>query len=203
MPALELIRLAQHSKGSHHTGALWITTSSTSALLYTSPRTAGPPPQEHNTARTMDHGCSATPSAIAPPYITRLAHPPDRCGTDAAQEEKNYGGMQTLQNAQDKGRSPRRSLSNFALTRTRCNSERPSCSECTKRTTECRYGEIESRQVKQKYVKAPHPSVGIRAAIRYAKTIPERDAVSVLGRIRTGADAETLLNQINDGNLLM
>lgn len=37
----------------------------------------------------------------------------------------------------------------------------------------------------------------------FLRTAPEQDSFEILRRIRTGSDAETLLNQIQEGNLLM
>lgn len=89
------------------------------------------------------------------------------------------------------------------LTMTQCSSERPTCRAYTRRKTECRYIETESRKARQKYEDLrKHQSVH-EELLSLMKTLPEQDAVELFHRIRAGGDVGAILNHVKDGNLLL
>ncbi|CAA9956667.1 Zn-C6 fungal-type DNA-binding domain protein [Pyrenophora teres f. maculata] len=85
----------------------------------------------------------------------------------------------------------------------KCNGERPKCTQCATKDIPCVYTETESRQVKRKYQELREKRSAYEKLFDLIKTMSEPDAIDVLRRIRAGGNVQAILNQINDGNLLM
>ncbi|KAI8936430.1 hypothetical protein NX059_006838 [Plenodomus lindquistii] len=80
--------------------------------------------------------------------------------------------------------------------KTKCDGERPKCSECTSRDSDCRYTETESTQTKRRHA-------DIEELFELLRTLPEEDAFELLARIRAGTDTRDLVETIQHGNLLV
>ncbi|KAI1532215.1 C6 transcription factor [Pyrenophora tritici-repentis] len=92
---------------------------------------------------------------------------------------------------------------NCRARKTKCNGERPKCSQCATKDMPCVYTETESRQVKREYEEMRGKRSAHEKLFDMLRTMSETDSADVLRRIRAGGNVQDILNQINDGNLLM
>ncbi|KAK1247711.1 hypothetical protein MKX07_000599 [Trichoderma sp. CBMAI-0711] len=91
--------------------------------------------------------------------------------------------------------------------KTKCSGERPSCSRCVQRRTECLYttqpGETTSQALKRGYRDLRQRTSVHEELFELLRNLPDREAEHVFKRIRDGADVNTILNLIRAGNLLL
>lgn len=85
--------------------------------------------------------------------------------------------------------------------------DHPKCTECVKRDLECWYetdtGETRLKGLKRKIEELKSQKSPYETLFDLMKSVPEKDARDILKRIRQGADVETLLNHMADGDLLL
>ncbi|PTB68119.1 N-terminal fungal transcription regulatory domain-containing protein [Trichoderma citrinoviride] len=91
--------------------------------------------------------------------------------------------------------------------KTKCSGERPSCSRCLQRRSECLYttqpGETTSQALKRGYRDLRQRTSVHEELFELLRNLPDREADHVFKRIRDGADVNTILNLIRAGNLLL
>jgi hypothetical protein len=71
------------------------------------------------------------------------------------------------------------------------------------RDTECRHGETESRNFKRRYQQLKEKRTAHEELYDTLQNMPERDAADVFRRIRAGANAEAVVQHVQDGSLIM
>ncbi len=88
-----------------------------------------------------------------------------------------------------------------------CDTARPICRSCFARGTDCEYvaGPKEStvQALKRKFSELQDHNTVSEDMIEVLQSSREEDAYEILRRIRAGADVETLLRHIKDGDLLL
>ena len=89
-----------------------------------------------------------------------------------------------------------------------CSGERPTCTKCTQMSTECHYetvstGETHIQALKRKYDELRTSTSPYEELFEHLKSLHEKEGQQILRRIKAGADVDTLLSQIRDGNLLL
>jgi hypothetical protein len=89
-----------------------------------------------------------------------------------------------------------------------CTGDRPSCTACIKHGSECLYAsatrsETNAQALKRRYEESLDESGVYRDLFGFLRTLPEAQATEVLHRVRAGASADTILRQIQDGDLLL
>ncbi|KAF2647340.1 hypothetical protein K491DRAFT_772515 [Lophiostoma macrostomum CBS 122681] len=89
------------------------------------------------------------------------------------------------------------------LQKTKCSGERPTCQACILRQTICTYTATEARQIRQRYEDLRRHHSAHEELFDLIKTLPEQQAVEVFHRVRAGADANAIVNNVKDGNLLL
>ncbi|KAI1865349.1 uncharacterized protein JN550_008397 [Neoarthrinium moseri] len=92
--------------------------------------------------------------------------------------------------------------------KSRCSGERPQCSACTKRGRECVYetassGETIPQALKRKHTALEQESNAYRELYHLLQNASPSESQDILLRIRLGADVNTLVRQVKDGNLLL
>ncbi|KAJ6270746.1 hypothetical protein PSV08DRAFT_351562 [Bipolaris maydis] len=80
--------------------------------------------------------------------------------------------------------------------KTKCNGERPQCSECAARDSQCQYKETETAQTKRKHQ-------DLEELFELLKSLPYEDASETLARIRAGEEPRDIVETITHGNVLM
>jgi hypothetical protein len=89
------------------------------------------------------------------------------------------------------------------LTSKQCDNVRPRCTACITRDTECRLGETESRQFKRRYQQLKSKRTAQEELFDMLQNMSERDAADVFQRIRAGANAEAVVQHVQEGSLIM
>jgi hypothetical protein len=84
-----------------------------------------------------------------------------------------------------------------------CDNARPKCTACITRNTECRPGETESRQFKRRYQQLKSKRTAQEELFDMLQNMSERDAADVFRRIRAGANAEAVVQHVQEGSLIM
>ncbi|KAL7913972.1 hypothetical protein GGI35DRAFT_231253 [Trichoderma velutinum] len=91
--------------------------------------------------------------------------------------------------------------------KTKCSGDRPACSRCIQRNSECHYttqpGETESQALKRGYKDLRQKTTAHEELFDLLKNLPDQEADHVWHKIRNGVGATTLLNYIKTGNLLL
>ncbi|KAI8663033.1 hypothetical protein LRP88_07241 [Fusarium phalaenopsidis] len=91
--------------------------------------------------------------------------------------------------------------------KSRCSGDRPVCRRCQEKNLECVYKtastETHSQALKRKYTQAQHKTSQYAELYGLLATLSDDEAQGVLRRIRSGADVDTILNQIRAGDLLL
>ncbi|KAL7948831.1 hypothetical protein V8C42DRAFT_230446 [Trichoderma barbatum] len=91
--------------------------------------------------------------------------------------------------------------------KTKCSGERPACSRCIQRNSECLYttqpGETASQALRRGYQDVRRSSTVHEELYDLLRNMSDREAQHVFRRIRSGTDVATLLNQVKTGNLLL
>lgn len=102
---------------------------------------------------------------------------------------------------------PSRSVSLTELLPSQCNGERPRCSVCRDRQTECEFDtnvtETHTQALKRKFVELQNQKTTFEQLFEVLQTRPEQDAVQIFKRIRGGADIHTVLRYVNYGDPLV
>lgn len=85
--------------------------------------------------------------------------------------------------------------------------ERPTCKECIKRNTKCRYErfptETRLQGLKRKVNELNSRKSPYEQLFELLKSAPEQDSREILSRLRQGTDVESLVSHATDGNLLL
>ena len=88
-----------------------------------------------------------------------------------------------------------------------CNGERPKCSACHDRGTDCEYdtnvAETHAQALKRKYDELSSTKSAAEKVFEILRTKDEKEAGEVFQRIRRGADAATILRHITFGDTLI
>ncbi|KAH7323267.1 hypothetical protein B0I35DRAFT_450360 [Stachybotrys elegans] len=79
--------------------------------------------------------------------------------------------------------------------KSKCSGDRPKCRACVKRHGDCHY-QVRPQELLDR-------AANDAELLGYMKTLPEHEAQGILQRLRAGTDAETLVNHIKAGNLLL
>ncbi|RTE84556.1 hypothetical protein BHE90_000851 [Fusarium euwallaceae] len=91
--------------------------------------------------------------------------------------------------------------------KSRCSGDRPACRRCEEKNLECVYKtvstETHSQALKRKYSQSQHKTSQYAELYGLLATLSDDEAQGVLRRIRSGADVDTILNQIRAGDLLL
>ncbi|PVH92895.1 hypothetical protein DM02DRAFT_604691 [Periconia macrospinosa] len=87
--------------------------------------------------------------------------------------------------------------------KTKCNGHRPKCNQCVTRVTDCQYAETDSRQIRRRYDQLKEKHNAHEELIEMLQTMPEREAMEILRRIRAGDNVQAILQHVQEGNLLM
>ncbi|KAH7388603.1 hypothetical protein BKA66DRAFT_386227, partial [Pyrenochaeta sp. MPI-SDFR-AT-0127] len=77
-----------------------------------------------------------------------------------------------------------------------CDGARPQCSECESRRSDCQYLETETTQVKRKHA-------DLEEIFELMRTLPDKEAAELFGRIRAGVEPRDLVEQVQHGNVLV
>lgn len=89
----------------------------------------------------------------------------------------------------------------------RCSGERPLCRRCQERGSECVFladhAETQIQALKRKHDESQQEIVVYRELYRLLVTVNETEAVDILQRLRAGTDVETIVRQIQEGDLLL
>ncbi|KAH8650147.1 hypothetical protein BX600DRAFT_554549 [Xylariales sp. PMI_506] len=88
----------------------------------------------------------------------------------------------------------------------KCSGERPRCDACVKRGAECHYDSDDPTQTKGQALKRKHGQLlretqHYEQLYRLLQSSSERAALEIILRIRLGTDVQTLLRQIEEGDL--
>ncbi|KAE8847633.1 hypothetical protein PTNB85_01476 [Pyrenophora teres f. teres] len=84
-----------------------------------------------------------------------------------------------------------------------CDNVKPKCTACVVRDSECRHSETESRQFKRKYQQLKEKRTAQEELFDMLQNMPEKDAANVFNRIRAGANAEAIVQHVQEGSLVM
>ncbi|KAL6803079.1 hypothetical protein GGI42DRAFT_19984 [Trichoderma sp. SZMC 28013] len=91
--------------------------------------------------------------------------------------------------------------------KTKCSGDRPACSRCIQRKSECHYttqpGETESQALRRGYKDIQHKRTAHEELFDLLRSLPDPEADHVWHQIREGLDATSLLNYLKTGNLLL
>ncbi|KAF2008697.1 hypothetical protein BU24DRAFT_429269 [Aaosphaeria arxii CBS 175.79] len=87
------------------------------------------------------------------------------------------------------------------MRKTKCDGRQPKCNKCDERRSTCIYAEV--IPMKRKYEELERQRSAHEELFEMLRSMSEQESYSVLQRIRAGANPESILNQIRDGNLLM
>ncbi|KAF2009605.1 hypothetical protein BU24DRAFT_428504 [Aaosphaeria arxii CBS 175.79] len=85
----------------------------------------------------------------------------------------------------------------------KCNGERPQCSQCILVNLNCHYRETETRAAKRKYEQLKAQRSTYEQIYSMLQTEPDKTSDDIYLRIRQGGDAASILNQLQDGDLLL
>lgn len=90
--------------------------------------------------------------------------------------------------------------------RRQCSGERPTCAKCASRGDSCQYttellDETRGQALKRKHDELQALHSAYKDIYDSLQASSHEDAEAVLKRIRTGVDAQTMLNQIKDGDI--
>ena len=81
------------------------------------------------------------------------------------------------------------------------------CATCSARCTNCEYRtsstETHSQALKRKFGELQNDQNAYEELVDILRSRPEPEAFSILGRIRSGADIQTILRHVKDGDLLL
>ncbi|RMZ71889.1 hypothetical protein GMOD_00009240 [Pyrenophora seminiperda CCB06] len=89
------------------------------------------------------------------------------------------------------------------LPSSQCDNAKPKCTACVTRDSECRHSETESRQFKRKYQQLKDQRTAQEELFDLLQSMPEKDAVNIFHRIRSGANAEAVVQHIQEVGLVM
>jgi len=84
-----------------------------------------------------------------------------------------------------------------------CDNVKPKCTACVARDSECRHSETESRQFKRRYQQLKDKRTAQEELFDMLQNMPEKDAAYIFRRIRTGANAEAVVQHVQEGALTM
>lgn len=88
-----------------------------------------------------------------------------------------------------------------------CDGLRPKCQPCTQRGWKCHYiaaaSETRLQALKRSNQALRSEKSPYQTLVEILRSAPERDANGILARLRSGADVETLVNHVTDGDLLL
>lgn len=91
--------------------------------------------------------------------------------------------------------------------KSKCNGERPKCSACHDRGTDCEYdtnvAETHAQALKRKYDELQNSKSAAEKVFEILQTRDEKEAKEVFQRIRRGVDPATILRHITYGNALI
>ncbi|KAL6711313.1 hypothetical protein ACN47E_005844 [Coniothyrium glycines] len=87
--------------------------------------------------------------------------------------------------------------------KTKCTGERPFCTACVRRRSVCQYKLTSTRRAKQKFEELQRHRSAHEELLGLMVKLPQRDAVEIFNRIRSGGDAETILSHVQDGSLML
>ncbi|KAF4902476.1 Nitrogen assimilation transcription factor nirA [Colletotrichum fructicola] len=91
--------------------------------------------------------------------------------------------------------------------KSRCTGERPTCSVCLYRRSSCEYttrpGESRQQATSRKHNEVQGRATIHEQVLALLKNLPEEAAQDVFQRIRSGADAATIVNHVEAGDLLL
>jgi hypothetical protein len=86
-----------------------------------------------------------------------------------------------------------------------CNAERPKCSVCLDRGTECEYdtnaAETHTQALKRKFSELESERAAYKQIYEVLRSKPDREASEILQRIRSGVDINTIVRLINYGDV--
>ncbi|KAK5996294.1 Nitrogen assimilation transcription factor nit-4-like protein [Cladobotryum mycophilum] len=96
----------------------------------------------------------------------------------------------------------------------KCDGTRPRCAACVRRDQECRYltkpseshtlaVKRELNDLKGKHQSAKDSHARLEHVFHLIKTLPDADAAAIVKRIRAGADLDSIVRNISDGDLLL
>ncbi|KAJ3537587.1 hypothetical protein NM208_g6252 [Fusarium decemcellulare] len=89
----------------------------------------------------------------------------------------------------------------------KCSGERPACRRCVHRRIACQYisrpGETRQQALSRSHSDHEDRSSVYEQLIQLLKTLPDKDAQHVLQRLRSGADAATILSHVQAGDVLL
>jgi hypothetical protein len=89
----------------------------------------------------------------------------------------------------------------------KCNGDRPTCSECIKRSTSCFYAtrstETQGQALKRKYDALQREHDVYTELFELIRKSSDEDSLEILRRIRIGTEVEDVLNHIKEADLLM
>ncbi|KAK1907789.1 hypothetical protein P3342_006118 [Pyrenophora teres f. teres] len=89
------------------------------------------------------------------------------------------------------------------IRKSKCDNVKPKCTACVVRDSECRHSETESRQFKRKYQQLKEKRTAQEELFDMLQNMPEKDAANVFNRIRAGANAEAIVQHVQEGSLVM
>lgn len=93
------------------------------------------------------------------------------------------------------------------LTCPQCSGERPRCTFCERSGVECHYmsapAETHSQALKRKLDQMQEENGAYAELFNLFRTLPEKEAVDVVRRLRAESDIPTVVRQVKDGRLLL
>lgn len=94
-----------------------------------------------------------------------------------------------------------------SLTTWQCDGVRPKCQPCTQRGRRCHYmaaaSETRLQALKRENKALRSQKSPYERLIEVMRSVSERDATDILARLRSGADIETLMSHVTNGDLLL
>ncbi|KAM7209353.1 hypothetical protein V8F20_000403 [Naviculisporaceae sp. PSN 640] len=91
--------------------------------------------------------------------------------------------------------------------KSRCDGQRPSCTACVERGTNCEFqtnaAETHTQALKRKFNELQDRTSAHEQIFDILRSRPEKDAIEVLKRIRQGVDAATILRHVTVGNIML
>ncbi|KAK4190465.1 putative nitrogen assimilation transcription factor [Podospora australis] len=92
--------------------------------------------------------------------------------------------------------------------KSKCDGQRPECSVCRHRKTACEFdtiaaSETHTQALKRKYTELQAQKTALEEIFDVLQKRPEKEAEEIFQRIRSGADARSILRHVNHGDLLV
>ncbi|KAK4454777.1 hypothetical protein QBC34DRAFT_140901 [Podospora aff. communis PSN243] len=155
--------------------------------------------------RLLPIAAPSTPAASS--SSSSASSPPDSTGTP----EQHTGNSKP--NARVLPPPPRKKRVASALAacgacrrrKSKCNAERPKCSVCLDRGTECEYdtnaAETHTQALKRKFSELESERAAYKQIYEVLQSKPDREAGEILQRIRSGVDINTIVRLINYGDV--